>query len=180
MNEWRSTAEFLHLVAGVLLLAGVLLAYRTYRSSIVATQQKNTLDKIASYREAEVEEKLHRAIRLIRSGAFSGDAKLSSLPDRDKQAVVFILNEWDELSLHVFYGVLDERLLYNRYGSLAIEVWTHLRPIVLEQRRASPKSWQAFDWLAVRWMIKAHRKTKSRRAELLREAGAKLDEALKL
>jgi len=82
--------------------------------------------------------------------------------------------------LYISYQILDEDLLYSRYSQLAIEIWTQLRPSVLHHRKEKTSAWQAFDWLAVRWMIRKHRKDGSRRLNLLKEVQVKLDEALKL
>lgn len=180
IEQWRLTAEFLYFVAGILLLAGVVLAYRSYRSTVTASKQRNTLEKIASFRQLETEQRLVAGIRLIRTGALIGDQTFHSLPIEDQRTLVNLLNEWDELALYISYRILDEDLLYSRYASLGIEIWTHLRPSVLHHRKTSPKAWQAFDWLAVRWMIRMHRKDGSRRLKLLHEAQESLDKALKL
>lgn len=173
-------AEFLYFIAGILLLAGVVLAYRSYRSSVAATRQRNTLEKIASYRQSGTEEKLVAGIRLLRSGSLAGSQIFHALPIAEQRILVYLLNEWDELALYISYQILDEDLLYSRYAPLAIEIWTHLRPSVLHHRTGHARAWQAFDWLAVRWMIRMHRKDVSRRLLMLREIQAKLDEALKL
>lgn len=173
--NWRNTAEFLYFVAGILLLAGVGLAYVTYRSAKVSARQRNTLDKISSYRNPQIEQKIHRAIEIIRSGAFIGGEPLSKLRASDQAAIVFILNEWDELALYVKYGVMDENLLHDNYASLALEIWTELRPVVKTQRIHNPRNWLAFDWLAVRWMIRAGSIQAGSRDKLLREVQAKLD-----
>ena len=178
--EWRSTAEFLYLLSGILLTAGVVLAYRSYRSSVEATRQRNTLEKIAGYRQTETEEKLSAGIRLIRSGVLAGDRVFHTLPIAEQRTLVYLLNEWDELALYISYQILDEDLLYSRYSQLAIEIWTQLRPSVLHHRKEKTSAWQAFDWLAVRWMIRKHRKDGSRRLNLLKEVQVTLDEALKL
>jgi len=51
---------------------------------------------------------------------------------------------------------------------------------VVPLNHLATSAWQAFDWLAVRWMIRKHRKDGSRRLNLLKEVQVKLDEALKL
>lgn len=180
ISSWRGTAEFIYFLAGILLLVGIVLAYTTYRAAKTTARQRNTLDKIAGYREPLIEGKIHRAIALIRQGAFAGDALLSSLQPIDQRAVVFVLNEWDELALYVRYGVLDEQLLFDNYSSLALEIWTHLRSVVQAKRKTDPRSWLAFDWLAVRWMIRATSKASQERDDLLKETQDKLDRLLRL
>jgi hypothetical protein len=177
--DWRDSVEFVYSIAGIMMFAGVILAYRTYRSTVVAARQRNTLDKISSYRNPETELKLHRAIHLIRGEPLVGSGDIAALPHADQQAIVFLLNEWDELSLYIYHRVLDETLLYNQYGPLAVEMWKLVRPVVLKYRETKPKSWLAFDWLAIRWMIKIDRVEHPRRVELLKEAQAKIDKALR-
>jgi hypothetical protein len=175
IGSWRGTAEFLYFIAGILLLVGVALAYVTYRSARLSARQRNTLDKISSYRDPPVQQKLHRAIALIRNGALLADEPLSNLSISDQQAIVFLLNEWDELALYIKYGVMDENLLYDNYAPLAIEIWSRLRCVVKAQRAQDPHSWVAFDWLAVRWMIRSGSAQSAKRNQLLREVQSILD-----
>lgn len=175
VTNWRGTAEFLYFIAQVLLLAGVGLAYATYRSAKASARQRNTLDKISTYRKPRIEQMLLRAIALVRGGALIADEPLSKLGDSDQQAIAFLLNEWDELALYIKYGVMDEDLLYDNYAALAIEMWSRLRPVVKAQQALDGRSWIAFDWLAVRWMIRAGSAKAGKRDELLREVQAKLN-----
>ncbi|GAB3455581.1 hypothetical protein GCM10027321_08290 [Massilia terrae] len=175
VTNWRGTAEFLYFLAQVLVLAGIGLAYATYRTAKASARQRNTLDKISTYRNPRIEQSLHRAIAVVRSGALTADEPLNKLRPSDQRAIVFLLNEWDELALYVKYGVMDEDLLYDNYAPLAIEMWSGLRPVMKEQQALDGRSWIAFDWLAVRWKIRADSLKAGKRNELLREVQAKLN-----
>jgi hypothetical protein len=175
VTNWRGTAEFLYFLAQILVLAGIGLAYATYRTAKASARLRNTLDKIGTYRNTHIEQTLHRAIALVRGGALIGDEPLSKLGDSDQRAIVFLLNEWDELALYIKYSVMDEDLLYDNYAPLAIEMWSRLRPVIKAQQTLDSRSWIAFDWLAVRWMIRTGSVKAKKKNELLREVQAKLN-----
>lgn len=176
LTEWKTTADFLSSVSGVLLLGGVGLAFLTYRSATKSTRLRNTLDKISSYRHDA--EDFQRAIQISRQRSLSDEGAFAALSQDEQRLVVYLINEWDELALYIRHGVLDENLLYQNYGAIALEVWTQTRVVIRLFQRNNPNHWVAFDWLAIRWMVKKDSRDTAASAAALRELQRRLDDLL--
>lgn len=173
LTEWKTTADFLSSVSGVLLLAGVGLAFLTYRTTIRSTRLRNTIDKISTYRhDAKI---FQRAITIVRQQSLNDDGSFATLSKDEQRLVVHLINEWDELALCIRHGVFDEKLLYQNYCAIALEVWTQTRGVIRNFQRANPNHWVAFDWLAVRWRRKRDRHDTTVKAAELRELQRRLD-----
>lgn len=176
LAEWKPTADFLSSVSGVLLLGGVGLAFLTYRSATKSTRLRNTLDKISGYRHDA--EHFQRAIQISRQHSLSDKGAFEALSQDEQRLVIYLINEWDELALYIRHGVLDEKLLYQNYGGIALEVWSQTRGVMRFYQRDDPNNWKAFDWLAIRWMVKRNSLDTTTRTAELRELQRRLDDLL--
>ena len=155
LAQWRSLFEFLYFVSGIVLLAGVLFAYLAYRSSRQLAAYRNTIDKLASYRNSWDTHQIGRVRELVQNGFLAGPEYIKeSLGPSDLEVVRFVLNEWEEIALCVKYKIYSEQILFEHYGRLGLELWKHLRPYMRYEQQFQASRWIEFDRLAVRWMIR--------------------------
>lgn len=174
--EWKATADFLSSVSGVLLLAGVGLAFLTYRSAIRSGRLRNTLDKISTYRNDA--KGFQDAINIVRQRSLNDNDAFEALSKEEQRLVVNLINEWDELALFIRHGILDEKLLYQNYCAIAIEVWTGTRGVIQLFQGDDPNHWVAFDWLATRWMDERDGHDATSKTAELRALQRRLDDLL--
>lgn len=179
LGQWRDLAEFLYFISGVLLLAGLALAYLTYRSAREFARYRNTIDKFASYRNDRDLAHISRVGGLIDNGYFAGPEYIpGSLSPEDHRSVSFVLNEWEEIALCVKYRIYSEQIVFEYYGRLGLRFWKHLRPFIRHEQKAQPTKWSEFDRLAISWMIRTTSKMQGEALVRLMALAPQLDAVL--
>ena len=179
LGQWKDLAEFLYFLSGVLLLAGVGLAYLTYRSARQSASYRNTIDKFASYRNAWDLEHIYHVNELIENGSFAGSEYTSwTLTSKNYRSACFVLNEWEEIALCVKYKIYSEQLVFEYYGHIGLGFWKSLRPFIRHEQKTRPTKWSEFDRLAVSWMIRTTSKLQSDALKELKDLAPKLDAVL--
>ena len=177
--QWRPVLELLYFVSGVLLLAGVVFAYLAYRSARQLATYRNTIDKFATYRNERDANQIGRVRELIESGALAGPRfRAGSIGPSDLECLRFVLNEWEEISLCVKYGIYSEQVLFEHYGRLGLELWTHLRPYIRHEQAKRPSKWAEFDRLAVKWYIRTSKNDQQPAIRRLKELVTEIDSVL--
>ncbi|CAN7782798.1 DUF4760 domain-containing protein [Variovorax sp. LjRoot175] len=179
VGQWKPLLEILYFASGVLLLGGVLLAWKGYRSTRQLAMYRNTIDKFATYRNERDAKQIARVRELIENGAFAGTEFVpGAIADIDRECVRFVLNEWEEIALCVKYKIYSEQVLFEHYGRLGLDLWKELRPYMRHEQKTQSSKWSEFDRLAVKWMIRTSDVRQEPALGRLRELTKELDRVL--
>ncbi|WP_210013953.1 DUF4760 domain-containing protein [Pseudomonas palmensis] len=70
------------------------------------------------------------------------------------QAAGKILNAFEGCANAIRYGIYDEDLIYNVYGSQFINFYELIYGLMKSRQREFPRAWVNFEWLAVKWTLR--------------------------
>ncbi|HHA2808363.1 TPA: DUF4760 domain-containing protein [Stenotrophomonas maltophilia] len=141
------------------ILLGVYVAYRSLRSQRHLTRAKHTLDFDKEFKEK------HKSTLIDARDVFArytdeglegvGDKGRLSKDDTDPFTVVVnALNVWESVAIALKHDVYDEDLLFDAYATSVVWLYKNALPFVKARQKHSPKLFQNFVRLGIRWMAK--------------------------
>lgn len=84
-----------------------------------------------------------------------GDKGRLSKDDTDPFTVVVnALNVWESVAIALKHDVYDEDLLFDAYATSVVWLYKNALPFVKARQKHSPKLFQNFVRLGIRWMAK--------------------------
>lgn len=157
------------------------IAYLSYLSTRKHWRYRNTIDKFAIYRTDDDRRRFGLLNAVLENPAEYPMIDLASFKSpspQHSQAVKDTLNEWEEIALGAKYGIYDEVVLYEYYGSIALVHWTAMLPFIRARQQVNPKSWREFDTMALRWLVRRDASRRTAELQQLRTLTAQIDSIL--
>ena len=150
LEAWSTIASIGTFVVIAATAIAALFQLRHMRSSnqiAVLTEVRETLE---SERFAQARRYISEELpKLI--GSPAGRAQLAAPPPmpRELESIRMLANFFENVGAFVRHGIIDETIACDLWGSVVLDTWEQLEPVVAIRRHRNPSVWESFEYLAV-------------------------------